>query len=495
MTKPILIIVNDPVELPLKFEGCELVSAREYLTDRRYADMKGVKVFNLCRSYRYQSTGYYVSLLAAARGHKPIPNISTIQDLKSQIIIRIASEELEDIIQKSLSSIQAKTFVLSIYFGRNMAKRHDKMSNHLFRLFETPFLRAFFYCNEKSGKWQIQNISPIAVNDIPEEHRAFVIEAAKEFFAKKRSSRRRRETHRYDLAILYNPEEEECPSDKKAIRKFVKAGESLGFDTELIGKEDLGRLAEFDALFIRETTNVMHHSYRFAQKAEAEGLVVIDDPESILKCTNKVFLAELLEKNRVLTPKTIIVHRDNVKKIGAALGFPCILKLPDSSFSQGVIKVNNQDELIRGAGKMFDRSEFIIAQEFLETPFDWRVGILDRQPLYVCKYYMARKHWQIVKRDTAGVKIADGSSETMPVEHAPTNLLRTALRAANLIGDGFYGVDIKEWDSKYYVIEVNDNPSIDSGVEDEVLKNELYLRIMRVMLRRVEHRKQGEYLL
>lgn len=491
--KPILIVVNDPRELPLTFEGCELVPARAYLTDRRYADMKGVKVFNLCRSYRYQSTGYYVSLLAAARGHKPIPNISTIQDLKSQVIIRTASGELDELIQKSLSSIQSNTFVLSIYFGKNIAKRHNRLSYHLFKIFETPFLRAFFFLNEKNGKWQIQNINPIAASDIPEEHRAFVLDVAKDFFAKKSPSRRRRVSSRYDLAILYNPKEEEAPSDPKSIKKFMRAAESIGLETEIIGKEDLGRLAQFDALFIRETTSVMHHTFRFARKAEAEGIVVIDDPESILKCTNKVFLAELLEKNRVLTPKTVIVHRDNVKTTGDELGFPCILKRPDSSFSQGVFKVNDQEELLRTAAKMFDRSEFIIAQEFLETPFDWRVGIMDRQPLYVCKYYMARKHWQIVKRDQGGVKVADGPAETLPVEYASKNLLRTALRAANLIGDGFYGVDVKESNGKFYVIEVNDNPSIDSGVEDSVLKNELYLRIMRAILRRIEVRKQRDW--
>jgi glutathione synthase/RimK-type ligase-like ATP-grasp enzyme len=60
-------------------------------------------------------------------------------------------------------------------------------------------------------------------------------------------------------------------------------------EPELIEKEDYGRLAEFDALFIRETTGVNHHTYRFARRAEAEGLVVVDDPQSILKCTNKVY--------------------------------------------------------------------------------------------------------------------------------------------------------------------------------------------------------------
>ena len=488
----ILIVVNDPHDLPLRFEGSTLVAAKTYLTDPQYAAMRGVKVFNLCRSYRYQSTGYYVSLLAAARGHKPVPKISTIQDLKSQTIIRVASEELEELIQKSLAPIHSNEFTLSIYFGRNVARRHDLLSSHLFKLFESPLLRAVFVFNEKEHKWHLQSINPIAVNDIPTEHRSFVAEVAREYFQKRRISSRKKGA-RYDLAILCNPEEKEPPSDSKAIDRFEKAAQSLGLATELINKEDYGRLGEFDALFIRETTNVLHHTYRFAQKALAEGLVVVDDPESILKCTNKVFLAELLKRNKLLIPKTVIVHRENAKQVTNMLGLPCILKKPDSSFSQGVIKVETEEELRVNVGKMLERSELIIAQEFLSTPFDWRVGIFDRQPLFVCKYYMASKHWQIIKRDTSGIKTEDGRVETIPVEHAPTDLIRTALRAANLIGDGLYGVDIKDDTKKYYIIEVNDNPNIDYGVEDAVLKEELYLRIMRVILRRIELRKEKWY--
>lgn len=57
----------------------------------------------------------------------------------------------------------------------------------------------------------------------------------------------------------------------------------------------------------------------------------------------------------------------------------------------------------------------IIAQEFLPTPFDWRVGIFDRQPLYVCKYHMAHKHWQITNWDSNG-NGQDGRVETFLVE-------------------------------------------------------------------------------
>ena len=67
--------------------------------------------------------------------------------------------------------------------------------------------------------------------------------------------------------------------------------------------------------------------------------------------------------------------------------------------------------------------------------------------------------------------------------------IKTAIRAANLIGDGFYGVDIKEINNKIYVIEINDNPSIDAGVEDHVLKEELYHIIVRSILHRIQYKK------
>jgi len=489
---PILIVVDDPIDWPLQFKGVELVSAKAYLTDARYSNMRDAKIFNLCRSYRYQSIGYYVSLLAEARHHKPVPTITTIQDLKSQSIVRAYSYELDDLIQKNFAPLQSREFVLSVYFGRNLAKRYDSLSMHLFRLFPVPFLRAIFSYNEKTSKWFLKNIGPVEASGIPSEHRQFVVEAAQEFIGRRRPVRRRI-SMRYDLAILHNPEEKEPPSNKKALQRFVKAAESLGLATELIVKEDYGRIAEFDALFIRETTGVTHHTYRIARKASAEGLVVVDDPESILKCTNKVFLAELMEKHRVPVPKTVIVHRENAKSISRMLGLPCILKKPDSSFSQGVVKAETEEELVSYAEDMLERSELLIAQVFMPTNYDWRVGIFDRQPLYVCKYYMADHHWQIIKRDKSGVKTGDGMSETLPVEHAPTGVVRTALRAANLIGNSLYGVDIKQSGKSFYVMEVNDNPSIDAGIEDAVLREELYKRIMRVILRRIEQHKEKGY--
>ena len=41
------------------------------------------------------------------------------------------------------------------------------------------------------------------------------------------------------------------------------------------------------------------------------------------------------------------------------------------------------------------------------------------------------------------------------------------------------------------MIEVNDNPNIDAGVEDAILRDELYNRIMEVFLDRIERSKAG----
>lgn len=481
-----LIVVNNKKNWPLKIDGVDIVTAKSYLEDEFYSELRRAKVYNFCRSYRYQSTGYYVSLLASARGHKPMPDILTIQDLKLQSIIRIASDELDHLIQRSLKSIQADRFTLSIYFGKNLAKKYDKLGQHLFSLFHAPFLRSQFV--KKDDEWTLNSIQPIAASDIPGYHRDFVVESAKKYFGSRSIRVSKRET-RFDLAILVNPEEPYPPSNEKALQKFERAAGKLDFYVERITREDYNRLNEFDALFIRETTSVNHHTYRFARRAEAEGLVVIDDPGSIIKCTNKVYLAELLHRYKIRAPQTIIINPENSLNATRTLGFPIIIKQPDSSFSRGVIKVENLQEFTDQTNDLFDKSDLLIAQKFIPTPFDWRVGILNRKPLYVCKYHMARKHWQIYDRSSSG-KTYSGRSEAINISETSEAVINTAVQAASLIGDGFYGVDIKEIDGIVYVIEVNDNPSIDFGYEDVILKDGLYLSVMNEILNRIELKKE-----
>lgn len=483
----ILVVVDNPKHWPLDIQNVEVVQARKYITEDAFTKIGDARVFNLCKSYKYQSTGYYVSLLAAARGHKPIPDVSTIRDLQFPTIIRLASETLEELIEKSLSDHKGTTFTLSIYFGRNLAKRYDRLSMELFNLFRAPLLRAEFIKEEE--KWKLQSIGPIAVSEVPESHHAFIVVVASDFFRGRHRRLRPRTQPMFSMAILSNSKDDHSPSNDRALEKFIEAAEKMGIDAELIDRDAYSRLPEYDALFIRETTSVTNHTFRFARRAEAEGLVVMDDPQSILKCTNKVYLEELLTRHRIPTPKSVIVHRDNVDMLPYEIGFPLILKQPDSSYSVGVIKIENRDQLETEAPPMLENSELLIAQEFLPTEFDWRIGVIDGKAFYACKYFMAKKHWQIVQRESDGVQ--QGRVQAIPLRNVPDNVLDYAVRASRLIGDGLYGIDLKQIENKVYVIEINDNPSIDAGFEDVVIKDRIYEIVMKSFLRRIKSRRQG----
>lgn len=482
---PILIVVNNPAHWPLTTPGVEVVSARAYISEARFSQMRSAKVFNLCRSYRYQSLGYYVSLLAEARGHRPLPAISTIQDLKSLMMMRLAADDTEELVQQSLRHLHSDSFVLSIYFGRNIARRYDRLSLRLFNMFPAPLMRASFARDGREQNWTLQSIAVIPSSDIPPEHLDFVVQCAEEYFSGRRRARARAAPPRYELAILFDPRADASPSTPETIDRFIRAARRLNMAAEVVSRDDYGRIAEFDALFIRETTAVNHYTYRFSRRAAAEGLVVIDDPNSIVKCSNKVFLAESLAKHGIRAPRTFIVHRDNIEDIPLYVGFPCVLKQPDSSFSMGVIKVDDPASLERETMNILAKSDLIIAQEFLPSEFDWRVGVLNRQVLYVCRYHMVRGHWQIARTDASGRR-RFGRVEGVPIDQAPRAVVQSALRAAGVIGDGLYGVDVKQVGGRAYVIEVNDNPNIDAGCEDHVLRDLLYDRIMQTFLDRLQ---------
>jgi glutathione synthase/RimK-type ligase-like ATP-grasp enzyme len=480
-----VVVVENPARWPIRLKGAELVAAKDYLTGPRFAEARGLRVFNLCRTYGYQTLGYYVSLLAAARRHRPLPSVETLQDLRLSPVVRIASEELEAQIQRTLKPLRRDRFELSIYFGRNFARRYDPLCRALFDQFPAPFLRAQFSCERK--RWELRGVRLIAANEVPESHHEFVMKSAAEYFGRPRRRRSSPRSYRYDLAILVDPEAEDAPSDEGALRRFERAAREHGIDATRIGREDAARVATFDALFIRETTAVDHYTYRFARRAAAEGLVVIDDPVSILRCTNKVFQAELFARHAVASPRTVVVHAGNVDEVAREVGLPCVLKRPDSAFSQGVVRVATTEELRERVEAFLEDSELVIAQAFTPSAFDWRIGVLDRAPLYAARYHMASGHWQIIRPDGRGSR-RYGKVEPVPLPEAPARAVALAVRAAGLIGDGLYGVDLKELDGRFVVMEVNDNPNIESGCEDGELGDGLYLRVLESFRRRLDAR-------
>src|SRR3546814_13192354 len=70
-------------------------------------------------------------------------------------------------------------------------------------------------------------------------------------------------------------------------------------------------------------------------------------------------------------------------------------------FSRGISKVETAEQLKVAAEQLFQHTALLLAQEYMYTEFDWRIGVLAGQPLYACQYFMSRGHWQIYNHAAA----------------------------------------------------------------------------------------------
>jgi glutathione synthase/RimK-type ligase-like ATP-grasp enzyme len=276
-----------------------------------------------------------------------------------------------------------------------------------------------------------------------------------------------------------------APSSPASIKHFARIAEKHSVDVEPITKRQLAELAEFDGLFIRETTSIDNHTYRFARRAWQEGMPVIDDPISMIRCTNKVFLMELLGQNQVPTPPTVIIAEDtDLAKPIDELGLPLVVKIPT------------------------DRSRAACTRSSRSPGSSASVTSCSRKPICCWRKNSCRRvrlargcaggraavclpvphgpgHWQIVKHRADGSS-REGGFKTFGVDQAPPALIDIAVRAARPIGDGFYGVDIKQTDSGFVVMEVNDNPNLEHGIEDVVGRDEVWVRLLKWFIERFE---------
>src|ERR1700751_704245 len=480
-----VILVDQSRDLPNAETPPKVITTSESLARPRLFEVGRPKLVNLARSYAYQSKGYYASLLAEARGHRVVPTVETMLELREQKLYEHALPELEEELNRCARRVDFQSegeFKLLVCFGIARDERFEPFGRLLFDWFRCPALEVII---ETGGTWlSIDRIRPRAITRLANGEAEFFLESLHNHTKREWRDPKARSVAKYDFAVLYDPNEKTAPSSPDSIKHFVRIAEKMSVDVEPITKRQLAELSEFDGLFIRETTSIDNHTYRFARRAWQEGMPVIDDPISMIRCTNKVFLIELLQQNKVPTPPTVILAEDTDFNTAIdELGLPLVVKIPDGSFSPGVHKIESLTGFKRVCDELFEETDLLLAQKFLPTEFDWRVGVLAGEPLFVCQYRMARGHWQIVKHRADGSS-REGGFRTFAVEQGPRERIDIAARAARPIGDGFYGVDIKQTDSGFVVMEVNDNPNLEHGIEDAVGKDEVWIKLLRWFIER-----------
>ncbi len=272
-------------------------------------------------------------------------------------------------------------------------------------------------------------------------------------------------------------------SERSALNKFKSTAESMGHAFEFIYKDDISKIPDYDALFIRATTDPSSSAYIVSRLAEQSGLKVIDDPHSIRTCSNKAILHDLFQKNNIPSPKSILFHgdysRETLDKIFKTLGLPVIIKTPYTRFSSHVEKARDETEFVEVSKHLLMKAKVLVLQEYIQSDFDWRVGILRNEVLYLCKYCMPKGGWK-VKSKIDGKNVW-GDTIALSRDSISPELKEISITLSKCVGNGLYGLDVKETKDGYKVIEINDNPSIYDGYEDTV-DRDIYGKIIKALI-------------
>ncbi|UUP19002.1 RimK family protein [Nitratireductor thuwali] len=479
-----VILTGRPGDLDQVATPHKIITTRDYLAHPSLFRGQRPKVINLSNSYAYQSRGYYASLLASSRGHKIIPSVETLIDLSARKLYENSLPELEQALNRCRRDVGG-TFPssVSIFFGIGPSRAWDRFARLLFDWFRAPALEVAI----EDGEWAtIRKIGFLPLARMKADEKARFLSNLETYTSRQWRDTRTRTPARYSFATLIDPQEALPPSSVNSLKYWSRIAGKMGVEVEPITRKDLPRLANYDALFIRETTSISNHTYRFARRAQQEGMPVIDDPMSMIRCTNKVYLNELMTTHRVPVPPTMMISGPaDLQAAADTLGFPIVLKIPDGAFSRGVKKAANMEELKRLAATWLEDSDLLIAQKFLPTEFDWRIGVLGGEPLFSVQYLMAKKHWQIVNHERRG-KPDEGGFRSFTIKETPPEVIDIAVRAARCIGNGLYGVDLKETSEGVYVIEVNDNPNLDHGCEDAGEKDAVWVKLTQWFIDRLD---------
>lgn len=259
---------------------------------------------------QYLSKGYYCSLLAEARSHRVLPSVRTINDLREVDALSLVPLQSK-INLPPANDTPTSLIELTLLMGQVQETQWQPLAKSVYNRFPAPVL--LLSLSQAQEGWNLK-LRRGSLQDLNEQQQSYLITHLQTLEQHHLHPTSRKKSARWDMAILVNEKESLPPSNTEAIKKFCKAASKFNIQTTLIQSSEEVNLSQFDALFIRETTAIDHPTYRLACQAEREGLIVMDDPASILRCCNKVFLQDAFRYQGVPSLKTWVLPMCDQKR-------------------------------------------------------------------------------------------------------------------------------------------------------------------------------------
>src|SRR5262245_58243365 len=235
-----VILVDQQRDFPNAETPHKVIATSEYLARPRLFDSGRPKLLNLARSYAYQSKGYYASLLAEARGHRVVPTVETMLELREAKLYEHALPELEEELNRCARRADFQPegeFKLLVCFGIARDARFEPFGRLLFDWFRCPALEVAV---DTGSTWlAIDRIRMRNITRLGNGETAFFHAALHQHTQREWRDPKARTVAKYDLAVLYDPTEKMPPSSKDSIKHLARIAGRLSVDVEPIQRRQL----------------------------------------------------------------------------------------------------------------------------------------------------------------------------------------------------------------------------------------------------------------
>ena len=168
-----LVVIEDGVDFP-SLSSVEVISFERYLTDYPKQNEPKTRVINLCDAGLYLSKGYYCSLLAEARGHKVLPSVRCINEVRAEN----QDYSVPDKLLSPLNLDEAKAHELTLFLGKSSDAQYSKVAAHVYSRFAAPLLKVTLFRRDHGWAYKVQQLS---VNELSETELAMCVDMTRDF--------------------------------------------------------------------------------------------------------------------------------------------------------------------------------------------------------------------------------------------------------------------------------------------------------------------------
>ncbi|MBC7090638.1 MAG: lysine biosynthesis protein LysX [Nitrososphaeria archaeon] len=248
-------------------------------------------------------------------------------------------------------------------------------------------------------------------------------------------------------------------------KALYEAGKKLGLDVEMVDvKEKAFNLSkdcgiEFGDIALQRSVSYYRNLHTTAY-LEYKGVRVINSLHTAIVTGNKMFTTLVLQKNNIPTPKTIVTFTSDaaMKVFREEFNGKAVLKPVSGSWGRMVALLNDEaaaQAVLEDRDYMYPMYQVFYMQEYVNRPpRDLRIFVVGEEVITGIYRYQPQDDWRTnTARGGRAVKC-----------EITEEIRELALKAAEAVGGGVFGVDMMESPHGLIVHEVNNTTEFKNTV-------------------------------